>query len=63
MNTCNFSQHLKAIELQVTKDVVIILIRNVKYPAEGSDTQWFELREITQDTKITTHIKHSWQGH
>lgn len=43
MITCNFSRHLKAVEFQVTEDAVIILVRNVKYPAESSNTQWFEL--------------------
>lgn len=59
MITCNFSGHLKAVEFQVTEDAVIILVRNVKYPAEGSNAQWFELGEITQEKNIITHIKHS----
>lgn len=57
--TSNFSRHLKAVEFQVAEDTVVILVRNVKYPAEGSNTQWFELGEITQDKSIITHIKHS----
>lgn len=40
---CNFNRHLKAVEFQVAEDAVVILVRNVKYPAEGSNTQRFEL--------------------
>lgn len=43
MITCNWGWHLKAVEFQVTEDAVIILVGNVKYPAEGSNTQRFEL--------------------
>lgn len=57
MITRNSSRHLKAVEFQVTEDAVIILVRNVKYPAKCSDTHWFELGE--HDTDIITHIKHS----
>lgn len=51
---CNFSRHLKTVEFQVTEDAVVILVRNVKYPAEGSNTQRFELGEITQGKNIST---------
>lgn len=32
--------HLKAVEFGVTEDTVIVLVGNVEYSAEGSDTQW-----------------------
>lgn len=50
----DFSRHLKTVELQVAEDAVVILVRNVKYPAEGSNTQRFELGEITQGKNIST---------
>lgn len=37
----DLNRHLKAIEFSVTEDTVIILVRYVKYSAQGSDTQWF----------------------
>ena len=37
-NVSDFIWHLKAVEFGITKDMIIILVRNVKYSAEGSDT-------------------------
>lgn len=53
---CNFSRHLKTVEFQVAEDAVVILVRNVKYPAEGSNTQRFELGEITEGKTISTAL-------
>lgn len=38
-----FKWHLKAVEFSVTEDMVIVLVRNVKYSAKGSNTQRFKL--------------------
>lgn len=51
--TSNFSRHLKTVEFQVAEDAVVILVRNVKYPAEGSNAQRFELGEMTQGKNIS----------
>lgn len=37
----DFNWHLKAVEFSVTEDTVVVLVGNVEYSAEGSDTQWF----------------------
>jgi len=39
----DFNCYLKAVEFSVTEDTVIVLVGNVKYPAEGADTQLFQL--------------------
>lgn len=45
MMLIDFHWHLKAVEFSVTEDTVVVLVRNVKYSAKGSDTQWFQLQK------------------
>lgn len=45
MTLTDLNQHLKAVELSIAEDTVIVLVRYVKYSAEGSDTRGFQLQE------------------
>lgn len=58
---CNFSQNLKTVEFQVAEDAVVILVGNVKDPAEGSNTQRFELGEIIwAKTSVQRSFVRAW---
>lgn len=37
----DFIWYLKAVQFGIAKYMIVILVRNVKYSAEGSDTCWF----------------------
>lgn len=38
-------EHLKAVEFSIAEDAVVVLVRNVEYSGEGSDTRRFQLEE------------------
>lgn len=58
-------RNLKAVEFHVTEDAVVVLVGNVKYPGEGSHTQWFELGGWGgHRTKALIHILDiHWRAH
>lgn len=60
MKLTDLNRHLKAVELSIAEDTVIVLVRDVKYSAEGSDTRGLQLQENIPRTRAKSLLQRTW---